>query len=190
MCRYCWRQTATPLTGVPDMQLTLKPEVLSAESFAPFGELVSVRGKPIMINNGTTERYHNLGQVTLGNSEQMGQGILSIFRAQPRTLPMTINMMERHPLGSQAFLPSSAEPYLVLVCLSHQVNGEEQPDPNSLKLFLASGDEGVNYKANCWHHPLLALNQVSDFWIVDRVGPGNNLEEFFFPDDWEIVIDL
>jgi ureidoglycolate lyase len=172
------------------MELILQPEPLTAESFSPFGELVSARGKPVMINNGTTERYHNLAQVTVGAEPQSGQGIISIFRAQPRTLPMSIGMMERHPLGSQAFLPSSDEPYLVLVCLSHIVNGDEVPDPSSFKLFLASGEEGVNYKANCWHHPLLALNRVCDFWIVDRVGPGNNLEEFFFPDDWNIRINL
>ena len=167
------------------MELILKPEPLTAESFAPFGELVSVRGKPIMINNGTTERYHNLAQVTVGAAPQSGQGIISIFRAQPRTLPMNISMMERHPLGSQAFLPSSGEPYLVLVCL-----GSDEPDPASFKLFLATGEEGVNYKANCWHHPLLALNRVCDFWIVDRVGPGNNLQEFFFPADWQVRIEL
>lgn len=166
------------------MQITLKPEPLTAESFAPFGELVCARGEPIMINNGTTERYHNLGQVTVGTAEQQGQAILSIFRAQPRSLPMKIEMMERHPLGSQAFLPASDEPYLILVCL-----GETEPDPASFKLFLAQG-EGVNYKANCWHHPLLALNKVSDFWIVDRLGPGNNLEEFFFPQQLQISIEL
>ncbi|MCD8520809.1 MAG: ureidoglycolate lyase [Saccharospirillaceae bacterium] len=172
------------------MEFILQPEPLTAESFAPFGELISVRGKPIMINNGTTERYHNLAQVTLGDAPQTGQGIISIFRAQPRTLPMNIGMMERHPLGSQAFLPSSDEPYLVLVCLSHLVDGAEIPDPSSFKLFLASDGEGVNYKANCWHHPLLALNKISDFWIVDRLGPGNNLQEFFFPEDWNITINL
>lgn len=167
------------------MELLLTPEPLTPEAFAPFGELVSVRGKPVMINNGTTERYHNLAQVTVGSEAQSGQSIISIFRAQPRTLPMPVSMMERHPLGSQAFLPASDEPYLVLVCL-----GDDAPDPASFKLFLATGEEGVNYKANCWHHPLLALNRVCDFWIVDRVGPGNNLEEFFFPDDWNIRINL
>lgn len=171
------------------MKLTLTPEVISAENFAPYGELISAHNTPIMINDGNTERYHRLGNVTVGPDEQQGQGILSIFRGQPRTLPMNIRMMERHPLGSQAFLPASDEPYLVLVCLSHEVNGKEEPDPATFKLFVAQG-EGVNYPANCWHHPLLAINKVSDFWIVDRMGPGNNLEEFFFPDDWQIQIQL
>jgi ureidoglycolate lyase len=185
---------AIRLTGVPDMAATdvtiqLTPQPLTAERFAPFGELVSARGKPIMINNGTTERYHNLAQVTLGDAPQAGQGIISIFRAEPRSLPMPITMMERHPLGSQAFLPASAEPYLILVCLSKTVDGEEQPDPATLTLFYAEG-AGINYKANCWHHPLLALNQISDFWIVDRLGPGNNLQEFFFPERWDISIHL
>ena len=166
------------------VNLTLKPEPLTADSFAPYGELISARDTPIMINEGNTERYHRLGNVTTGGEDQQGQAILSIFRGQPRSLPMTIKMMERHPLGSQAFLPASDEPYLVLVCL-----GDKEPDPSTFKLFIAQG-EGVNYPANCWHHPLLAINKVSDFWIVDRMGPGNNLEEFFFPDDWQIDISM
>ena len=95
---------------------------------------------------------------------------------------MAVTMMERHPLGSQAFLPTDDTPYLVLVCL-----GEQQPEPDTLMLFMAQG-VGINYRVGCWHHPLLALNKVCDFWVVDRQGPGNNLEEVWF--DTALSIEL
>ncbi len=161
-------------------ELVLKPVALTAEAFAPFGDVIEVTGKPVMINEGTTERYHRLGDVEVGE----GLAIMNIFRAQPRTLPMNVTMMERHPLGSQAFLPCNDKPYLVLVC-----EGEKEPDATTLKLFVAKG-QGVNYKKNCWHHPLLALDEVSDFWIVDRAGPGNNLEEMDFDKSFTIEVSI
>jgi len=177
-------------------KLILTPEPLTPEAFALFGDVIQVGGDPIMINEGTTERYHRLSDVTLGEAGSPSMGIINIFRAQPRTLPMPITMMERHPLGSQAFLPTNNKPYLVLVCL-----GETQPDPSTLKLFLVEGPNssaaetppsvtGVSYKANCWHHPLIALGDVTDFWVVDRLGSGNNLEEKDFDANMDIEIQL
>lgn len=170
-------------------KIVLTPEPLSKDAFAPFGDVIAVDNgnAPIMINEGTTERFHKLATVELNGKQkfdgaQQAQSIISIFRAQPRSLPMPITMMERHPLGSQAFLPSDNDPYLVLVCL-----GEDAPNPETLKLFVAKG-EGVNYSANTWHHPLLALDKVSNFWIVDRAGQGNNLEEQNFSSELKIEI--
>jgi len=166
-------------------KLVLKPEPLTPEAFAVFGEVIECRGEPVMINLGTTERFHRLSDVDLagkGDASEQSRGIINIFRAQPRTLPMAITMMERHPLGSQAFLPADEDPYLVLVC-----EGEKEPNPDTLRLFVAKG-QGVNYKANCWHHPLLALGKVSNFWVVDRAGSGNNLEEVDFSTELEIEI--
>lgn len=165
--------------------LRLTPEPLTPEAFSDFGDVIQVGEQPILINEGTTERHHKLSTVELlGQSDQ---AIINIFRAQPRSLPMDIKMMERHPLGSQAFLPTSSRPYLVLVCL-----GEDKPDPYTMRLFLISGREpsltGVSYKASCWHHPLLALEDVTDFWVVDRAGEGNNLEEYEFDSAWHIQI--
>jgi ureidoglycolate lyase len=169
-------------------KIHLTPEPLTQATFAPFGDLVEVGGKPIIINEGTTERFHRLSDVTLGNESGPTMGIINIFRAQARTMPMNITMMERHPLGSQAFLSTNERPYLVLVCL-----GEDAPDPDTLKLFIADGSgpsvQGVSYKANCWHHPLLALDQQTDFWVVDRLGGGNNLEEMDFDSSLTITID-
>ena len=184
-------------------KLVLKPEPLTPEAFADFGDVIQVGNDPIMINEGTTERHHKLSMVQLngpqgqkvveGANGQAAAGIINIFRAQPRPMPMKIKMMERHPLGSQAFLPTNDKPYLVLVCL-----GETAPDPETLKLFLVEGPNadirpsttGVSYKANCWHHPLLALDEVTDFWVVDRMGSGNNLEEQDFDAELDIEIQL
>jgi len=180
------------MTGTQLRQYRLTPQPLTPEVFAPFGDVIQVGDSPIMINEGTTERHHKLSSVELLHSHDGSvppQAIINLFRAQPRTLPMTITMMERHPLGSQAFLPTSERPYLVLVC-----EGETAPDPDTLKLFLVAGDQpsltGVSYRANCWHHPLLALEEVTDFWVVDRAGAGNNLEEQDFNDDVRIEIAL
>ena len=170
-------------------KIVLQPEPLTPEAFEVFGEVIECRGEPVMINEGTTERFHRLSDVELtgvgeasDSAKTQSRAIINIFRAQPRQLPMPITMMERHPLGSQAFLPSDEEPYLVLVC-----EGEKEPDPKTLRLFVAKG-QGVNYKANCWHHPLLALDKVSNFWVVDRAGSGNNLEEVDFSKELEIEI--
>ena len=170
--------------------IRLQPERLTQSGFSMFGDVIDIdeTKQPIMINEGTTERFHKLATVELNGKGQfdgqnIAQAIMSIFRAQPRVLPMNIAMMERHPLGSQAFLPSNDTPYLVLVC-----EGEDAPDPATLKLFVAKS-QGVNYHANTWHHPLLALDDVNVFWVVDRAGSGNNLEEKIFSNDCDIIID-
>ncbi|MGR6871028.1 ureidoglycolate lyase [Pseudomonas sp. HK3] len=173
--------------------IQLTPERLTEQAFAIFGDVIHIDDndqsiKPIMINEGTTERFHKLATVELNGKKkfdgaQNAQAIMSIFRAQPRTLPMNITMMERHPLGSQAFLPSDDTPYLVLVC-----EGDSAPDPATLKLFVVKG-QGVNYHANTWHHPLLALDSMKVFWVVDRAGSGNNLEEQNFSSDCKIIIE-
>ena len=149
--------------------LTVAP--LTREAFAPFGELIeaSDAAQHFTINAGNTERYHDLARIEPGAD---GRVIVSIFRGQPRTLPFTVQMMERHPKASQAFIPMSGKPYLVVVAPAG-----EPPKVEDLKVFLARGDQGVNYATGVWHHPLLALDGVSDFLVVDRSGPGHNCDE-------------
>ena len=151
--------------------LTLHVEPLTPEAFAPFGELIeaSDAAQHFTINAGNTERYHDLARIEPGPD---GRVIVSIFRGQPRTLPFTVNMMERHPLASQAFVPMSGKPYLVVVAPAG-----EAPKVEDLKVFLARGNQGVNYATGVWHHPLLALEGVCDFIVIDRSGPGHNCEE-------------
>ncbi len=172
------------------MKQVLIPQVITAEAFAPYGELIGARGELMMINGGTTKRYHKQVVTETGPDDHPGQTIINLFRAQARTLPMKIDMLERHPLGSQAFLPADPAPYLVLVATGDA--NKDQPDMSTLALFLVSG-EGVNYRAGCWHYPLLSLSRTGeerDFWVVDRGGKGHNCDEFFFPDDWDISITL
>jgi ureidoglycolate lyase len=146
---------------------------LTKPAFAPFGEVIEADpARMRYINGGTTERFH-----ALASADVTGEGasiIINLFRGQPRGFPYEVGMMERHPFGSQSFSPISGGPFLVVV--SEDENGR----PGRPQVFLARGDQGVNYRRNVWHHPLMSLGAVSDFLVVDRDGPGNNLEEFFF----------
>lgn len=158
--------------------LTLQP--LTAAAFATFGEVIEAEPATMrLINGGTTERFHGLAA-----PEIAGEGarvIINIFRGQPRAFPYKVDMMERHPLGSQSFSPLSGRPFLVAVSL------DEDGRPGRPQVFVARGDQGVNYRRNVWHHPLMAVGAVSDFLIVDRDGPGNNLQEHFFDTPYTIL---
>lgn len=146
--------------------MALRAERLTAEAFAPFGKVIEADpATAVEINAGFTTRFHALAAV-----ETDAQAILSVFRGRPR--PLEIAMLERHPLGSQAFVPLNGRDWLVVVA--------EAPDPAALRVFRAAGEQGVQYGANVWHHPLLVLEATQDFLVVDRAGPGDNLEEVFF----------
>jgi ureidoglycolate lyase len=157
---------------------------LTREAFAPFGEVIMLEGaKHYPINSGTTERFHALAGVD--TAAQGGQPIISLFRGQPRPLPLPITVMERHPLGSQAFIPltqSIDDEYLVVVAPPGEF------DASTLKAFLARGFQGVSYGRGVWHHPLISLHKVSDFLIVDRIGEGNNCDEIEL--DGSLVLDM
>ena len=142
-------------------------EPLTREAFAPFGEVIETAGaESFPINEGTTTRFHALATADPGPD---GQAIVSIFRGTRRPDPIAIRMLERHPLGSQAFMPLAAYDWLVVVA--------DEPKTEALRCFRAHGEQGVNYARGVWHHPLLVLVPVQDFVVVDRAGPGENLEE-------------
>jgi ureidoglycolate lyase len=148
----------------------LVPRPLSAEAFAPYGQVIEAdHAASHLINGGRTRRYHALAAADPGPE---GEAILSIFRGTPWPAPLRIAMLERHPLGSQAFVPMERRPWLVVVA--------ERPEPAACRCFLARGDQGVQIARGVWHHPLLVLQPTQDFLVVDRSGPGNNLEEIFF----------
>jgi ureidoglycolate lyase len=149
--------------------MIIKPRPLTAQAFKPFGQVIETNGhKPVMINDDTTERYHALAGVDVGE----GGGIISIFRGTRR--PLEIKMLERHPLGSQAFYPLENTHWLLVVSQA------ERPGSEDLEAFIASGEQGVQYAKGVWHHPLLVLQETQDFLVVDREGAGENLEEVFF----------
>ena len=154
----------------------LEPRPLNATDFTDYGEVIEIEGHdPVMINQGTTERFDRLAPIDVHNHD--GKASVSIFRAQPRALPLELAMMERHPLGSQAFMPLSNHPFLVVV--GHDAGGK----PGRLEAFLTNGVQGVSYARNVWHHPVLALGGVREFVVIDRTGPGSNLEEHYFSGD-------
>ena len=151
------------------MPQPLRPVPLARDAFAPFGDVIETDGaEHFAINNGTTERYHDLAPVELGG----GRALINIFVGQPFQAPIAVSMMERHPLGSQAFFPLDARPFLVAVAPDDGTGSPADP-----VLFRAEGCQGVSYRAGTWHHPLISLDAESRFLVVDRGGPGDNLEE-------------
>ena len=142
----------------------LQLEPLTADAFKPFGDVIEATqsAKHFTINQGFAERFDRLAHVDV--SQEGGQAAISIFRAKARPQPLQLTMLEKHPLGSQAFMPLSGQPYLVVVAL-----GADQPDLKSLRCFAATGQQGVNYAKGTWHPPLLALHD-SDFLVLDRAG--------------------
>ena len=158
---------------------TLRIEALSAAAFAPFGEIIeAANAKQVFsINEGTAQRYHDLA--ALDCAHEGGRVILSLFRAEPRELPFTVTMVERHPLGSQAFVPlDPATRYVVVVA--------ESPE-TAPRAFLVANGQGVNLHRGTWHHPLIALDRTSDFLVVDRGGPGANCDEALLASPWRLV---
>ena len=155
--------------------IPMKIERLIRDAFAPFGDLISFTGAHhYPINDGTTERFHDLA--TIDVSDQGGKPLVNLFRGQPRSFPFEIRILERHPLGSQAFIPLSRRPYLVIVAAPGPF------DERTMRLFLAEKGEGVNYAKGVWHHALFVLDEESDFIVIDRGGPGNNCEEISLPE--------
>ncbi|ALN72138.1 ureidoglycolate lyase [Aureimonas sp. AU20] len=154
----------------------LSPRPLDADSFRPFGEVIEPDNSTEirLINNGTTTRFHDIAPVDVASGG--GHALISIFRGKPFSLPLEISMLERHPLGSQAFMPLEGRPYLVVVA------PDRDGQPGEPVAFLASGRQGVSYAKGTWHHPLIALEDVSDFLVVDRGGTGSNLVEFLLPE--------
>jgi len=163
--------------------LRLRAEPLTHEAFAPYGDVIETEGaKHFSINAGTIERFHDLAQVELGGE---GRPLISIAACnQATTLPCPVPFVERHPLGSQAFIPLDDTPLVVVVAPA----GDEVA-PESLRAFVSNGRQGVNYRRGVWHLPLIALEQGQRMLIVDRGGSGDNCEEHHFRDT-EIVLTL
>jgi ureidoglycolate lyase len=157
--------------------VTAKP--LTREAFAPFGEVIEMDGaEHFPINAGKCERYHDLARVEATGPN--GRVLVNLFRGQPYATPLKIGMVERHPFGSQAFIPLSPRPFLVVVCAD---DGDRPGEPHA---FVTRPGQGVNYPRGRWHGVLTPLGEPQDFVVVDRGGDGSNVEEFFFEEPWEV----
>lgn len=151
--------------------LTLPAVALTKAEFARFGEVIETNdATPKLINEGFARRYDDLARIDV--ALEGGDVNISLFIGAKRPTPIVIRLMERHPLGSQLFIPLNDMPWLVVVCA-------DPHDLSSYRAFVASGRQGVNYARNCWHHPLLVARDASPFVVVDRRGPGVNLEEMW-----------
>lgn len=163
-------------------ELTIRP--LTAEAFAPFGQVIELEGaRHYPINAGTTERFHALAIADI--TAQGGEAGISLFRGQGFTLPFTLRLMERHPLSTQAFVPlahAPADRYLVVVAPPGPLV------PAHLQAFLAQGFQGVQYGRGVWHHPLVALDRQSDFLVIDRISSDANCDEEALSDTWVAVL--
>jgi len=158
----------------------LRPEPLTAAAFAPFGEVLEAAGAPDrMINQGLCGRFHDRAALDFGPDGRAG---ISIFEAEPRELPMVLDMVERHPEGSQAFISMTGAPFLVVVA------PDEGGRPGRPRVFLTAPGQGVNYRRGVWHGVLTPISAPGLFAVVDRIGDTPNLEEYWF--DPQYVVEM
>jgi ureidoglycolate lyase len=152
---------------------------LTRANFEPFGEVIDTNGdNHYPINGGRCERFHDLARVEATGTN--ARVLISLFKATPYAFPLKLAMVERHPFGSQAFIPLSPRPFLVVVC------HDTPSGPGNPHAFVTAPGQGVSYPRNRWHGVLTPIGEPQDFAVVDRGGDEKNLEEFFFPEPYEI----
>ncbi|WP_445395364.1 ureidoglycolate lyase [Zobellella sp. An-6] len=152
------------------MTLRLRAQPLTAAAFAPFGEVIEAEQQhQFYINDGQALRYHDIARAeALGDDARVA---ISLVDVEPYALPLAVTLMEKHPRGSQAFIPLDDRPFLILVAPRGPA-----PGPEAIRAFVSNGRQGVNYHTDTWHHPVVSLGGRQRFLIVDRVGPGDNCD--------------
>ncbi len=154
---------------------------LDADAFAPFGDVLEARGQPDkMINQGLCGRYHDLARLDFGPDGRAG---ISIFDAEPRSLPYKLELVERHPEGSQAFIPMSQHPFLMIVA------EDEGGTPGHPRAFVTEPGQGINLHRGVWHGVLTPLHAPGLFAVVDRIGEGDNLQEHWFEPQYVVQFE-
>ena len=150
------------------MKIKIKPKKVSKKNFKKFGQIIdTTKKKYLKINNGYAKRYDNLGKID--TSIRKGITIVSIFSAKKRKFPMKIDMMEKHPLGSQAFVPMKETSFLVFVAPKGK-----KPNLKKVESFRIPKQTGINLNPGIWHFPLISTKNMN-FLVIDRKGKGNNL---------------
>lgn len=151
----------------------LKLQRLTQSRFAPFGEVIEMEGRDwFPINNGTTRRYHGQGTVQVSGAD--GHAGISLALGDALAFPLSISMLERHPLGSQSWIPADGASFVIVVAPN---GANDRPDETGICAFLADGGQGVNYFQGTWHHPLMTLGRKGKFVVVDRIGSAPNCDE-------------
>jgi len=154
---------------------------LTAAAFSPFGNVLEKRAAPdMLINEGRCERHHALASVDVDGDASTD---ISIFHGQPYAVPHVLDMVERHPKGTQAFMPLHNDPFLVVVA------PDENGKPGRPLAFVTDGHQGVQYGRNVWHGVLTPLKRASDFVVIDRIGPDDNLEIHAFETPYSILVE-
>lgn len=156
---------------------------LTAAAFAPFGDVLDAAGTPDkIINQGLCGRFHDRARLDFGVHGRAG---ISMFEAQPRSLPYTLEMMERHPEGSQAFIPLSEQPFLVIVAPGAGTGSGGAP--GHPRAFITTGAQAINLHRDTWHGVLTPLHAPGLFAVVDRIGDTPNLQEHWFDVPWQVT---
>jgi ureidoglycolate lyase len=158
--------------------MSIFPEPLTVAAFAPYGDVLDATGSPDrMINAGLCARFHDRARIDIAD----GRTGLSVFDAVARSLPYAFDLVERHPLGSQAFVPMTQAPFLVIVA------PDEHGTPGTPRAFLTNGAQGINLHRGTWHGVLTPLQAPGLFAVLDRIGEGPNLEEYRYPQPWTVA---
>jgi ureidoglycolate lyase len=153
----------------------IRPATLTPEGFAPYGDVLDASGDFRLINAGLCRRHHDRARLDFGADGHAG---ISIFQAEPRALPHSFDLIERHPEGSQAFIPMTGHPFLVIVA----------PDPQAEpRAFLTNGAQGINLHRGTWHGVLTPLSAPGLFAVIDRIGTTPNLEEYRYATAWTVL---
>ena len=160
------------------MTRTIATRPLIQNEFAIFGDVLEITGKPDnIINQGMCDRHHDLANMDFST----GQAGISLFNSKARSLPFMLEMMERHPCGSQAFIPMHQNPFLIIVA------EDKKGKPGTPIAFLSGPGQAINFHKNIWHGVLCPLHAPGLFAAIDRIGDGTNLEEHWFEKAWTII---
>lgn len=153
------------------MTITLTPSPLTRERFAPYGDVIEASvNRTAAMNAARFERFDDLCRIDMPDD---GQVAVSIARCRvATTLPYRIDTVERHPLGSQAFVPLTPCRMIVVVAPA-----EESVEADDLRAFVTNGRQGINYHRGTWHMPLIAFSAGQEFLIIDRAAGAPNCDE-------------
>lgn len=146
---------------------------LTRAAFAPFGTIIDkAQGGARPMNAGWARRFHDLAAIEVAGED--ARVVIGLVEAEPYPIPLNLSLVERHPLGAQAFVPLSAAPFLVVVC------PDEAGRPGQPQAFITAPNQGVCYARGTWHGVLTPFGAPQEFVVIDRAGPGVNLEEYVF----------